>query len=389
MTELSETYDYGLYVALQAVLVSPDFLFRVEADPPADAKDRALSPFEVASRLSYFLWSSMPDEELLQLAEAGRMLEPDVLRQQVRRMLQDPKSEALSRNFAAQWLNLRNLADVRPNPEVYPEFDNALRQSMSRETELLFSTITREDRSIEEFLTADYSFVNERLARHYGIAGVTGEEFVRVSLAGTQRAGVLTHASILTLTSNPGRTSPVKRGKWILENILAEVPPPAPAGVPPLEEAGKDVSGLSLRERMELHRKDPACAVCHRILDPLGMGFENFDGTGRWRDQDAGKAVDASGELFGGDRFSGPGELLGLLKARKERFFRAFSEKMLIYSLGRGLEYYDRCAVEDALIQLKNNGYRFSALVEAIVTSDAFLRRAGRRDLPPEVGSGG
>ena len=389
MTELSETYDYGLYVALQAVLVSPDFLFRVEADPPADAKDRALSPFEVASRLSYFLWSSMPDEELLQLAEAGRILEPEVLRQQVRRMLQDPKSEALSRNFAAQWLNLRNLADVRPNPEVYPDFDNALRQSMSRETELLFSTITREDRSIEEFLTADYSFVNERLARHYGIAGVTGEEFVRVSLAGTQRAGVLTHASILTLTSNPGRTSPVKRGKWILENILAEVPPPAPAGVPPLEEAGKDVSGLSLRERMELHRKDPACAVCHRILDPLGMGFENFDGTGRWRDQDAGKAVDASGELFGGDRFSGPSELLGILKARKERFFRAFSEKMLIYSLGRGLEYYDRCAVEDALIQLKNNGYRFSALVEAIVTSDAFLRRAGRRDLVPEAGSGG
>jgi hypothetical protein len=331
----------------------------------------------------------MPDEELLQLAEAGRILEPDVLRQQVRRMLQDPKSEALSRNFAAQWLNLRNLADVRPNPEVYPDFDNALRQSMSRETELLFSTITREDRSIEEFLTADYSFVNERLARHYGIAGVTGEEFVRVSLAGTQRAGVLTHASILTLTSNPGRTSPVKRGKWILENILAEVPPPAPAGVPPLEEAGKDVSGLSLRERMELHRKDPACAVCHRILDPLGMGFENFDGTGRWRDQDAGKAVDASGELFGGDRFSGPSELLGILKARKERFFRAFSEKMLIYSLGRGLEYYDRCAVEDALIQLKNNGYRFSALVEAIVTSDAFLRRAGRRDLVPEAGSGG
>jgi hypothetical protein len=238
-------------------------------------------------------------------------------------------------------------------------------------------------------LSADYSFVNERLARHYGISGVQGDEFVRVSLTGTQRTGVLTHASILTLTSNPGRTSPVKRGKWILENILAEVPPPAPAGVPPLEEAGKDLGALSLREKMELHRKDPACAVCHRILDPLGMGFENFDGVGRWRDQDAGKAVDASGELPGGDRFTGPGELLGILRGRKDRFFQAFTEKMLVYSLGRGLEYYDRCTVEESLTQLKNNGYRFSALVEAIVTSDAFLRRAGRRDLVLQPGSGG
>jgi len=388
VTEQSETYDYGLYVALQAILVAPDFLFRVESDPPADAADRALNSFEVASRLSYFLWSSMPDEELLQLAESGQLLDHGVLRQQVRRMLQDARSEALSRNFAAQWLNLRNLTDVRPNPEVYPDFDDALRKSMARETELLFSTIVREDRSIEEFLTADYSFVNERLARHYGISGVAGDEFVRVSLAGTRRTGVLTHASILTLTSNPGRTSPVKRGKWILENILAEVPPPAPAGVPPLEEAGKDLGGLSLREKMELHRKDPACAVCHRILDPLGMGFENFDGTGRWRDEDAGKAVDASGELPGGDRFTGPGELLGILHGRKDRFFQAFTEKMLVFSLGRGLEYYDRCTVEESLTQLKSGGYRFSVLVESIVTSDAFLRRAGRRDLAADSGSG-
>lgn len=389
VTEQSETYDYGLYVALQALLVSPDFLFRVEADPPAGAADRALNSYEVASRLSYFLWSSMPDEELLQLAEAGRLLDAEVLRQQARRMLQDPKSEALSRNFAAQWLNLRNLADVRPNPEVYPDFDDALRTSMARETELLFSAIVREDRSIEEFLTADYSFVNERLARHYGMTGVQGEEFVRVSLAGTNRAGVLTHASILTLTSNPGRTSPVKRGKWILENILAEVPPPAPAGVPALEEAGSAAGGLSLREKMELHRRDAACAVCHRILDPLGLGFENFDGVGRWRDEDAGKAVDASGELPGGDRFAGPGELLGILRGRKDRFFQAFTEKMLVYSLGRGLEYYDRCTVEEALRQLKSGGNRFSVVVEAIVTSDAFLRRAGRRELSTGAGSGG
>lgn len=389
MAEQSETYDYGVYVALQAVLVSPDFLFRVEADPPADAADRALNSFEVASRLSYFLWSSMPDEELLQLAETGRLLDGDVLRQQARRMLRDPKSEALSRNFAAQWLNLRNLADVRPNPEVYPDFDDALRKSMARETELLFASIVQEDRSIEEFLSADYSFVNERLARHYGLTGVQGEDFVRVSLAGTQRTGVLTHASILTLTSNPGRTSPVKRGKWILENILAEVPPPAPAGVPALEEAGSAAEGMSLREKMELHRRDAACAVCHRILDPLGLGFENFDGVGRWRDEDAGKVVDASGELPGGDRFAGPGELLGILRGRKDRFFQAFTEKMLVYSLGRGLEYYDRCTVEEALRQLKSGGNRFSVVVEAIVTSDAFLRRAGRRELSSGSGSGG
>jgi hypothetical protein len=220
-----ETFEYGMYVAVQAILVSTDFLFRKEADPEGDATERILNEYEVASRLSYFLWSSMPDEELFQLAENKRLFDRTILRGQIERMLKHEKAASLGQNFASQWLNLRNLADVRPNPDVFPDFDDALRSAMGKETILLFNTIVREDHSIDEFLGADYSFVNERLAKHYGIEGVTGEEFVRVSLEGTKRSGVLTHASVLTLTSNPGRTSPVKRGKWILENILGDAPP--------------------------------------------------------------------------------------------------------------------------------------------------------------------
>jgi hypothetical protein len=375
-----ETYDYGLFVAIQAILVSPDFLFRMEADPAEGQSERNLNDYEIASRLSYFLWSSMPDDELFQAAENKRLLDRQVLRAQIERMLKDPKSASLSRNFAAQWLNLRNLADVRPNPEVFPEFDEALRSSMGRETELLFNTIVSENRSIEEFLSADYTFVNERLAKHYGISGVQGEEFVRVSLAGTQRTGVLTHGSVLTLTSNPGRTSPVKRGKWILENILGQVPPPPPPGVPALEEASGDVSQLSLRERMEIHRKDPGCASCHKTLDPLGMGFENFDAVGRWRDQEAGKNVDASGDLPDGAKFSGPAELISILRGQKEDFYRSFAEKLMTYALGRGLEYYDKCAVDGAVDSMQREGNRFSALVEGIVVSDPFLKRSRTRE---------
>jgi hypothetical protein len=228
MSEHKASYDYGLYLAIQAILVTPDFLFRVEADPPEGQTTRQLNQFEVASRLSYFLWSSMPDEDLLQLAENNRLLDPQILSAQIERMLKDPKATALGRNFAAQWLNLRNLADVRPNPEVFPDFDEPLRAAMAHESEELFNAIVAENRPIDEFLSADFTFVNERLAKHYGISGVSGNEFVRVSLAGTHRSGVLTHAAVLTLTSNPGRTSPVKRGKWILENILGQAPPPAP-----------------------------------------------------------------------------------------------------------------------------------------------------------------
>ena len=383
VSEFKETYDYGLYVALQAALVSPDFLFRKEADPEGDATERKLNEYEVASRLSYFLWSSMPDDELFQLAENKRLFDPAILQAQIERMLHDDKARALSRNFAAQWLNLRNLADVRPNPELFPDFDEALRSAMSQETEMLFSTIVKENRSIDDFLNADFTFLNERLAKHYGIAGVSGEEFVRVSLEGTKRSGLLTQASILTLTSNPGRTSPVKRGKWILENILGESPPPPPPGVPPLEEAAKDVSDLSLRERLEIHRKDPGCASCHKTMDPLGMGLENFDAVGRWRDKEGERDVDSTGELPSGEKFSGPIELIGIIRGRQEQFHRAFAERLLTYALGRGLEYYDKCAVDQALVFMKQRGNRFSALVEGIVTSDPFMKRSRLRELDP------
>lgn len=382
MTEFQETYEQGLAIALQAILVAPDFLFRREADPEGDAQQRPLNEYEVASRLSYFLWSSMPDDELLQLCADRRLLDRSVLRQQIERMLRDPKAAALGENFAAQWLNLRNLKDVRPNPDVYPDFDDALRNAMARETEVFFNTLVREDRSVDDFLFADYSFVNERLARHYGISGVSGDEFVRVSLAGTNRSGVITQGSVLTLTSNPGRTSPVKRGKWIMENILGEAPPPAPPAVPPLEDTAKASPDLSLREQLALHRADPGCASCHKTMDPLGLGLENFDAVGRWRDRDGDKPVDASGELPSGERFSGSLELIGVFKTRREQFHRALAERMMIYALGRGLEYYDKCAVDKALDLLKERGYRFSSLVEGIVTSDPFLKRSRTREAP-------
>jgi hypothetical protein len=380
VTQHKETYEYGLFVALQAMLVSPDFLFRKEADPEGDATERNLNDYEVASRLSYFLWSSMPDDELLQLAENKRLLDRSILRQQIERMLRDEKALALGQNFASQWLNLRNLADVRPNPELFPEFDDSLRSAMGQETILLFNTIVREDRSVDEFLAADYSFINERLAKHYGIAGVTGDQFVRVSLQGTNRTGVLTHASILTLTSNPGRTSPVKRGKWIMENILGDAPPPAPPGVPPLEETTKDVTGLSLRERLELHRKDPGCASCHMAMDPLGMGLENFDAVGRWREKDGEKPVDPSGDLPSGEKFAGPSELISIIRGRQEKFSRTIVERLMVYALGRGLEYYDKCAVDQTMDLMKQRGNRFSALVEGIVTSDPFMKKSRTRE---------
>ena len=387
VSEFKETYVYGLYVALQAALVSPDFLFRKEADPEGSASERKLNEYEVASRLSYFLWSSMPDDELFQLAENRRLFDPVILRAQIERMLHDEKANALGRNFAAQWLNLRNLADVQPNPELFPEFDAALRSAMSQETEMLFSTIVKENRSIDDFLNADFTFLNERLAKHYGISGVSGDQFVRVSLEGTKRAGILTQASILTLTSNPGRTSPVKRGKWIMENILGESPPPPPPGVPPLEDAAKDMSNLSLRERLEIHRKDPGCASCHKTMDPLGMGLENFDAVGRWRDKEGERAVDSTGELPSGEKFSGPIELIGIIRGRQEQFHRAFAERLLTYALGRGLEYYDKCAVDQALVLMKQRGNRVSALVEGIVTSDPFMKRSRFREFEVPVAS--
>ncbi|MEZ6060484.1 MAG: DUF1592 domain-containing protein [Planctomycetaceae bacterium] len=375
MEQDGDSYEQGLSLALQAALVAPEFLFRMEKDPPAGQSHRQLDDFELASRLSYFLWSTMPDDELFQLAGRSELHKPEVLKQQIRRMLRHDKSRALFDNFAAQWLSLRNLNDVTPNPDLFPDFSADLRSDMRRETELLFETIVREDRSVDDLLSADFTFVNGRLARHYGIAGVDGNDFVRVSLSGTNRAGVLTHASILTVTSNPGRTSPVKRGKWIMENIFGESPPPPPPGVPPLE-ATAAAPDATLRERLAKHREDPGCASCHTVMDPLGLGFENFDAVGRWRDTDGGKPVDAAGVLPPGVSFNGPLELIEIVKSRREDFMRTMAEKMLVYAIGRGTDYYDKCAVDDCRRNMQQHGNRFSAMVEGIVLSDPFLKRS-------------
>ena len=379
--------EEALQVALQAILASPHFLFRVERDP-TDEEDgiRELNDHELATRLSYFLWSTMPDEELFAAAAEGRLTgngEPgraedgeaddDDLREQVSRMLASPKAVALTQNFAGQWLQLRDLKNMTPDPERFPEFDESLRVSMQRETETFFETIIREDRSVLEFLNADFTFLNERLARHYGIAGVTGDELQRVTLTG-QRRGVLTQGSILLITSNPTRTSPVKRGKWILENILGDPPPPPPPGVEELQEDGELLG--SLRERMEQHRAKESCAVCHRDMDTLGFGLENFDAIGAWRDRDGRAEINAAGTLPGGVEFQGPQELMQILAEKKSAdFCRCLTEKMLTYALGRGLQPSDRCAVDAILAELREHDYRFSALVNGIVHSDPFLMR--------------
>ena len=374
-----ESFEGSVQQALKAVLVSPHFLFRGELQPEPDNPKSVhpINEFALASRLSYFLWSSLPDEELFTLAERGQLRKN--LEAQVRRMLKDPKSRALVENFAGQWLQLRNLAIIQPDKKLFPTFDAKLRAAMQRETELLFEHVLREDRSVFEFLTADYTFVNERLAKHYGLANVTGDEFQRVSLKGTPRAGVLTHASILTLTSNPTRTSPVKRGKWVLENLLATPPPPPAPNVPELD-GQKQLTG-TLRQRMEQHRADPTCASCHTKMDAIGFGLENYDGVGAFRKLDAGAAIDPSGELSAAEKFQGPVELANLLaKQKKEDFIRCMVEKMLTYSLGRGLEYYDRCAMKEIADGLAKRRNTFSGLILEVVNSTPFQKRRGEGD---------
>jgi len=370
--EQGGTNDEAFRAALYAILASPHFLFRVETDAGEEHVDgiRKLNNFELASRLSYFLWSSMPDEELFQLARKKSLQEPDVLRRQVQRMLKDDKSHALTSNFAGQWLQLRSLVDITPDSDSFPMFDEELRTAMRRETEMFFEAIVREDRSILEFLTADFTFVNERLAQHYGMSGIEGAEFQRVKLP-SRRRGVLTQASVLLLTSNPTRTSPVKRGKWILDNILGEPPPPPPEGV---EELDADAVTLgTLRERMEQHRSNESCAVCHRKMDALGFGLENFDVVGAWRDRDGRFDIDPSGILPGGREFRDASQLMEILaEDKRDDFCRCLVKKMLTYALGRGLQSYDRCAVDVIVKQLAENEYRFSALIIGIVTSAPF-----------------
>ncbi len=368
-----DSFEEGIAAALEGVLVSPNFLFRIERDQPARASADTIpvSDYELASRLSYFLWSSMPDDELLKLAAQHRLHEPKTQEAQVRRMLRDPKSAALVENFAGQWLQFRNIDVVRPDPGKFPDFDESLRFAMRRETELFIQNLIREDRSVLELLKADYTFVNERLARFYGIPGVTGPDFRRVDMKGTQRGGgLLSQASILTTSSYSTRTSPVLRGKWILENLLNAPPPPPPPLVPALDDS-KVGQSASLRTQMEEHRKSPQCASCHSKMDPLGFGLENLNAIGAWREQDGKIPVDASGKLPDGRTFQGPNELKTLMLADRAAFYGVLSSKMFIYALGRGAERFDRGTLRTIQGNLAKDD-RFSRLVLDVVESLPF-----------------
>ena len=373
-----DSFEQGVRVALEAVLVSPHFLFRIESDPDPNnpAASHRIDDYELASRLSYFLWSSMPDEELFRLADQHKLRKPDVLTAQVRRMLLDKKSIALVDNFAGQWLELRNLDSVKPDPDRFPNFDQDLRQAMRQETRLFFEAVIHEDRSILDFIDGKFTFLNERLAKHYGIPGVAGPEFRRVELTGNDRSGVLTQASVLTVSSYPTRTSPVLRGKWILENFLNDPPPPPPPGTPNLNEAAIGTTA-SLRQQLEQHRANPVCASCHARMDPLGFGLDNYDAVGRWRTEDGKFAIDTTGTLPGGRTFRSPAELKEILKGDRDAFARCLTEKMLTYALGRGLERYDRPAVNLICRRLAASDYRFTRLVLEIVRSLPFEMRHG------------
>ena len=370
--------EEGIRVALQAMLVSPNFLFRIEVDPdPTDAAAvHRVSDFELASRLSYFLWSSMPDDELLAVAEDGRLSDPAVLDEQVDRMLADERADALGENFAGQWLQIRNLHSVTPDPEKFPPWNSGLRDDMMTETTLFFNHMLRENRQLGDFLDADFTFANERLAQHYGIDGVSGPEFRRVALPAGERGGILGHASVLTVTSYPSRTSPTIRGKYLLENILGAPPPPPPPDVPALEEAAAG-SAASLREQMEQHRANAVCASCHARMDALGFALENYDGIGRWRTRDGDMPVDPSGVLPNGKALNGPAELRAVLKDDLPEFARTVTEKSLTYALGRGLERFDRITVKRILDRVEAAGYGFRDLVREIIRSPAFQMRRG------------
>jgi len=388
-----EKWEGGMQVAMQAALCSPKFLFRVETDEaPTGPEIRPLDEFQLASRLSYFLWSSMPDDTLLDLAEKKQLTAH--FDEQVRRLLADSRASALVKNFAMQWLQIKRIEFISPDGQLFPTFNDTLRASMLRETELFVESIVREDRSVLEMVDANYTFLNEPLARHYGIADtlgnlvgqkpakpggqpIRGEQFQRVTLQDRSRGGLLTQASVLTVTSNPTRTSPVKRGKWILEQILGAPPPSPPPNVPELPEKEKDVTAASLRQRMEVHRRNPACANCHARMDAIGFALENFNAVGAFRTRDGSFAIDATGAFADGTKFTGPVELKAMVLHHKEEFTRCLTEKLLIYATGRGPEYYDRPTVERIVKVLPAGDYKFSVLVSEIVRSDAFRKRRG------------
>jgi mono/diheme cytochrome c family protein len=375
-------FEAGIGRALERILVSPEFLFRIERDPLRVAPDTAyrITDVELASRLSFFLWSSIPDEELLTLAEKGTLGTPAVIEQQVRRMLADPRARALVTNFAGQWLSLRKLRTLSPDPKAFPDFDDNLREALREETELFVESLLRENRSVLDLLAADYTFLNERLARHYGIPGVLGSHFRRVSLADERRRGLLGHGSILTVTSYANRTAPTLRGAWILENLQGTPPPPPPPNVPSLreEEPGTQGRVLTMRERMEQHRVNPACATCHKVMDPLGFALENFDALGRWRDSYAGTPIDPSGVLPSGSEFAGPVGLRTVLLGNPEQFVHTFVEKLFTYGLGRGVEFYDAPSVRQVMREAAGERYRLGTILAGIAKSPPFQMRRSR-----------
>ena len=369
-------FEVGIQFALERVLVSPDFLFRIEQDP-ADAQPGAMyaiSDIELASRMSFFLWSSPPDDELLNLAERGALREPGMLEQQVQRMMADPRADAFIKNFVGQWLYLRNLDDFYPDPAAFPEFDENLRTALQRETELFIDDQIRSDASLLDLLSADYTFVNERLARHYGIPGVYGSRYRKVTVDGNQRGGLLGHGGLMMVTSYPNRTSPVLRGKFVLENLLGGPPPEPPPNVPALETSS-DGKILTMREAMVMHRENPACRVCHAAMDPIGFSLENYDVVGKWRREFAGQPIDASGLLPDGNTFDGPDGLQGLLLERPDDLVGTITEKLMRFALGRSLEYYDMPEVRAVVRAASEEDYRWSSIILGVVESTPFQMR--------------
>jgi Protein of unknown function (DUF1592)/Protein of unknown function (DUF1588)/Protein of unknown function (DUF1585)/Protein of unknown function (DUF1587)/Protein of unknown function (DUF1595) len=372
-------FEAGIRLALQSILVSPEFVFRIELDPPESAAGSVhrVSDVELASRLSFFLWSSMPDDELLAVAERGSLGDPAVLEAQVRRMLADPRSQALVKNFVGQWLFLRNIPRIQPDSGAFPNFDDNLRQALEQETELLVESTLREDRSVADLLRTDYTFVNQRLAEHYGMKGIYGTEFRRVAVTDPNRQGLLGQASIMTVTSYPDRTAPTIRGKWVLEQLLGTPPPPPPPNVPALKDDAS-AKTLTMRQRMEEHRASPQCSVCHRLMDPIGFALENFDGIGRWRDsasEDGTGAIDSSGVLPDGTGFNGPAGLRDILLSKRNQFVEAFTERLLTYALGRGVEEYDAPAIRRIAREASADDQKWSSIILGIVKSNPFQMR--------------
>ncbi len=383
-------FEGGIRTALQAMLVSPHFIFRMEATPAGmeAAEVYEIADLDLASRLSFFIWGAPPDEELVDLASRGELSDDDVFEAQVYRMLEDPRSAALATRFAAQWLRLQDLDKVDPDALSFPYFDQTLSDAMNRETELLFEYLVREDRSVLELLTADYTFVNERLARHYGFPGVAGPEFRKVSYPDDRRRGVLGHGSILTMTSHGNRTSPVKRGLWVLEVLLGSPPPPPPPNIPDLDETGDSSDGRfkSVAQQMAEHRANPACSSCHNVMDPVGLALDNFDVTGAWRIKDRGVPINAAGELFDGTPLSGPADLRNALLARSDVVITHFTENLMAYALGRRAEYYDMPTIRRIVRDAESNDFRVSSFILGVAKSPAF--RMARAEATEEMNPG-